>query len=94
MNKGNILMLNVYLPYCCPENFDSYQAYLGELSATCDSQDAYAVYIVGDFNAGRSNRFWQSLTEFCSDNNFVISDESSSVARGGAGGARAPPIGL
>ena len=74
-NKGNILMLNVYLPYCCPENFDSYQAYLGELSATCDSQDAYAVNIVGDFNAGRSNHFWQSLTEFCSDNNFVISDE-------------------
>ena len=39
-------MLNVYLSYCCQENFDSYQAYLGELSATCDSQDAYAVYIV------------------------------------------------
>ena len=75
MNKDNTLMLNVYLPYCCPENFYSYQAYLGELSTTCDSQDAYAVYIVGDFNAGRSNHFWQSLTEFCSDNNFVISDE-------------------
>ena len=68
-------MLNVYLPYSCPENFDSYQAYLGELYATCDSQDVYAVYVVGDFNAGRSNHFWQSLTEFCSYNKFVISDE-------------------
>ena len=70
--EGNILMLTVYLPYCCQKNFDSHQAYLGELSATCDNQDAYAVYIVGNSNAGGSNRFWQSLTEFCSDNSFVI----------------------
>ena len=48
---------------------------MGEVSATCDSQDVYAVYIVRDFNAGRSNHFSQPLTEFCSDNNFVIADE-------------------
>ena len=74
LHKRNIY-LNVYLRYCCPEDFDSFQAYLGELSTRCDSKNADAVYIVGDFNAGRSNHFWRSLTEFCSDNNFVILDE-------------------
>ena len=73
-HEGNILMLNVNLPYCCPKNFDSYQAYLADFYATCNSQDAYAVYGVRDFKA-RSNHFWQSLTEFCSDDNYVISDE-------------------
>ena len=31
-DASEILLLNVYLPFCCPENFDAYQTYLGELS--------------------------------------------------------------
>ena len=66
----------MYLPYCCPENFDAYQTYLGELSSFCNINAALEIFILGDFNAGKGNQFSQILMDFCEDNNFIISDDS------------------
>ena len=74
-DAGQILLLNVYLPYFCPENFDAYQAYLGELSSFCNINAALEIFILGDFNAGKDNQFRQVLIDFCEDNNFIISDD-------------------
>ena len=75
-DASQILVLNVYLPYCCPENFDAYQTYLGELSSFCNINAALEIFILGDFKAGKSNQFCQILMNFCEDNNFIISDDS------------------
>ena len=75
-DASQILLLNVYLPYCCPENFDAYQTYLGELSSFCNINAALEIFILGDFNAGKGNQFWKILMDFCEDNNFIISDDS------------------
>ena len=75
-DASQILLLNVYLPYCCPKNFDAYQTYLGELSSFCNINAAVEIFILGDFNAGKGNQFWKILMDFCEDNNFIISDDS------------------
>ena len=69
-NTSQILLLNVYLPYCCPENFDAYQTYLGELSSFCNINAALEIFILGDFNAGKGNQFGKILMDFCEDNNY------------------------
>ena len=74
-DAGQILLLNVYLPYCFLENFDAYQTHLGELSSFCDINAALEIFTLGDFNAGKSNQFWKILMDFCEDNNFIISDD-------------------
>ena len=66
----------MYLPYCCPENFDAYQTYLGELSSFCKINAALEIFILGDFNAEKGNQFWQILMDFCEDNNFIVSHDS------------------
>ena len=75
-DASQILLLNVYLPYCCPENFDAYQTYLSELSSFCNINAALEIFRLGDFNAGKGNQFWQILMDFCEDNNLIISDDS------------------
>ena len=75
-DASQILLLNVYLSYCCAENFDAYQTYLGELSSFCNINAALEIFILGDFNAGKGNQFWQILMGFCEDNNFIISDDN------------------
>ena len=59
LSQTNFLsIINVYLPYCCNENTDRYIQYLSDLETMCCNQNNPNISIVGDFNAGPSNSFY------------------------------------
>jgi exonuclease III len=60
-----ILWLNVYLPYQCPDNHDSYLHYIGQIKAIIDSANTNTIGIVGDFNADVNSTFEQELLDMC-----------------------------
>ena len=70
----DLLIINVYLPYCCPDNVDDFMNKLGEINALCEEHSDCSPFILGDFNACTSNNFGPILSEFCEDNGFVLSD--------------------
>ena len=48
---------------------------LGELKADIDSIDTNDILLFGDFNADpHKGRFWQYLSEFTTENDFIIAD--------------------
>ena len=45
------LIIGVYFPYECSENFEEYIEYLGKLSAICSEWSDTQICVIGDFNA-------------------------------------------
>ena len=68
---------NIYMP-CDDRRFYTvadYQRILGELKADIDSIDTNDILLFGDFNADpHKGRFWQYLSEFTAENDFIIAD--------------------
>ena len=50
-NARNLLILNVYFPYHCPENYDKYFRYIGNCPSIIEDYDHDDILVVGDFNA-------------------------------------------
>ena len=81
-NNGNILILNVYLPYECRNNYDEYMNYLGKIHGIIQSADTPYVFVIGDMNADtymgrnstRTSIFGSELLSFCDENILVLSD--------------------
>ena len=73
-NHCKMLLLNTYLPYNDPNNFDSYCNYLAKIDAICDSYDSVYTITLGDFNAGPLSNFGKELISFADENNYVLSD--------------------
>ena len=46
------ILLNVYLPYQCEDNFDEFMEYMGKSSDIIEETPCTHVCILGDFNAG------------------------------------------
>lgn len=69
-----MLLINVYLPYCCSANYDKYVCYLSELQNLIDDIAIPNVCIIGDFNAGNSNKFGKLLNDFCKEQGYFMSD--------------------
>ena len=70
------LFLNVYLPYCCPDNFNDYDMYMGKIASIIDDSDAAGIVLLGDFNASPTNTFYCELQQLCTVKNLIISDIS------------------
>ena len=70
------LFLNVYLPYCCADNLNEYDMYMGKIASIIDNSDVAGVVVLGDFNAGPTNNFYCELQQLCSVKNLIISDIS------------------
>ena len=69
-----IYIVNVYLPYQCPDNYDLYVEYLGKLSAIIEDYESSKVGIIGDFNAAVGTTFEGELLEVCTHHELIISD--------------------
>ena len=74
--SSSISFINVYLPYCCESNTDTYLEYLGKLGELCEDIQHPNMCIIGDFNASNNNMFGPLLNSFCQDLNLTISDEA------------------
>ena len=70
----SILLLNVYLPYCCHDNFEQFQMYLGKCGALLQEADTCKICVIGDFNADITSVFGKELVNFCKDEQLIIAD--------------------
>ena len=76
------IIINVYLPYCDVENTDEFLSYLAKLDTLVDTASTPYIYIMGDFNAdivkrrnsGLPHRFGELLSQFCIEQNLIVSD--------------------
>jgi exonuclease III len=73
-NNELMLLINVYMPYQCHDNYDSYMYYLGKLSALVDEAPTAKVAILGDLNAHINTLFYNELCKLCHDTNLIMSD--------------------
>ena len=76
-----LLILNVYMPYCCSDNYDDYILYLSKLNNIVTQATTSNVIILGDFNGDVtrqngiiSHAFGKVLAEFCEEEKYIISD--------------------
>ena len=70
------LFVNVYLPFCCPDNHEEFIGYLSKIdSIILDAETPY-VFVLGDFNADVCNgqSFGKELSLFCHEEDLIISD--------------------
>ena len=54
LQKSELCLINVYLPYCIRTNTDEFFAYLGKMKQLCEMQ-CPNICFVGDFIAGATN---------------------------------------
>ncbi len=75
-NHGSLVILNVYLPYDTPSNYDEYMYYLDKIKSFINACDSPLVYVIGDFNANLSNSscFGNELVQFCQSNSLSLRD--------------------
>ena len=72
-----ILFINVYLPYQCDDNFDTYVQHLGIISSFIHEHSTPAIVVVGDFNAKVGSIFENELIHFVNENNVHVLDQGS-----------------
>ena len=73
LGESYLTLVNVYLPYSCSTNVDSYLQYLSKLQ-NFSEEFGCNVSIIGDFNASEQNFFGPILSSFCVDYGYVLSD--------------------
>ena len=71
----DICLINVYSPFCCYNNIDSYQQYLAKLNDLCENLDCTNLCLLGDFNASDSNLFGPLLNQFSEDSGYKFTDK-------------------
>ena len=79
-----MLIVNVYFPYECHNNFYEYVDYLGKMYSIIDTTDTPYVIVLGDMNAdtymyldpgsGYDSVFGKEMLKFCDEHNLIISD--------------------
>ena len=74
---SKFIIMNIYMPYQCPEHEDLYLEYLGFIKSFIDELHCTNFVIMGDFNANLrysgNTIFADHLLEFCLDNELTIS---------------------
>ena len=74
VNGANMLLLNVYLPYQCDDNFVEFCTYLAKINSILDSADTVYTMALGDFNADPRTSFGRELANVALDSGYVLSD--------------------
>ena len=70
----DLLILNVYLPYDCNDNFDDYILYIGKISSIIEEYKSNEVMIIGDFNAKPSSEYYSEWLAASEQYNLIFSD--------------------
>ena len=68
------LLLNVYLPYFCSDNYDDYLSYVGKIDSILESSICDDVAIMGDFNAAVGGPFFNEWGYISDEREFIFSD--------------------
>ena len=79
IESHRVIILNVYMPYQCEQNRETYIHCLGAIKSLIDEFPTTSFMIVGDWNAnlksGGNSMFGKPMSDFCQDNNLTISDK-------------------
>ena len=70
------VVINVYLPYECRDNEDTYISDLTAISNIIDEIDCTSVLVIGDWNADASKTsswFHRYVAKFCQENGYIWS---------------------
>ena len=62
-----MLILNIYFPYYCPENYDEYLRRIGNCSSIIEDYDHNDILILGDFNAAVGGSYFREWTNLCDE---------------------------
>ena len=54
---ANLRLINVYLPYYCPNNVEEYSLYIGKIASIIEGHETDQIMILGDFSAGLPSVF-------------------------------------
>jgi exonuclease III len=80
--SSSILIVNVYFPYACEDNADSFDYFLSMIDSIITVHGSPYVYIAGDFNAdlrqgnGKvQHMFGRRLLKFCEEESLVMADK-------------------
>ena len=69
-----LLILNVYLPYYCTENYDDYLLCIGNCASIIEEYDHSDILILGDFNAAVGGQFYREWENLCDDTDMFFVD--------------------
>ena len=73
----NFYIINVYMPYECPNNVDKFNTQLIQLFLYCDCLNTSNYCIIGDLNSNILNLkslYSNNLIKYCDEKNLIISD--------------------
>lgn len=77
IQSKRIVIFNVYLPYQCQENEDTYLNCLGDLHVMLEELDSTCYAVIGDWNAdlrdSPSSLFAHYMLSFCNEHDLCIS---------------------
>ena len=71
----NILFINVYLPYHCEDNYDTYIEHLAILNNIISNSDSSNFTVIGDINSHTSTMFGDEISDLCERLDLSISDD-------------------
>ena len=71
---GKLFILNVYLLYQSPDNYEGFCNYLGKVASIIAEKDTSNIVITGDFNAALNTPFEAELIDMCDTIGLVILD--------------------
>ena len=63
IGDAKYIILNVYLPFCSPENLPDYLLYMGKLASIVDNSEADGIAVVGDFNSDPIKKLIATFSE-------------------------------
>ena len=69
-----LLILNVYFPYYCTENYDDYLLCIGNCASIIEEYDHSDILILGDFNAAVGGQFYREMENLCDDTDMFFVD--------------------
>ncbi|KAI3378977.1 hypothetical protein SNEBB_007866, partial [Seison nebaliae] len=72
----NILMGNVYMPWCSYNHMEEFIESLGLIESIIEEQEYNRVCFAGDFNSTKGTLFGEELWRFCASNELEITDDT------------------
>ena len=80
LGTSSLVILNIYMPYQCPQNQEQYIDNLWNIYSFIESIHTTNFMIIGDWNANLgisgASLFGPTMEEFCDENNLTISTKS------------------
>ena len=73
-SNRELFILNVYLPYFSPDNYDDYVCYVGKISSIIECSDFTDLMVVGDFNASTNGAYFNEWNLVCEEYDLIFSD--------------------